>query len=92
MTSGWIYQNVFVDLRQGQRLGYAASGLLGCHGNHCSPMLTAAVSRERAQGNCWHDRMVSAAFLPQVRGLELVQSTRAGAPVPILDLGGYALW
>ena len=81
MTSGWIYQDVFVDLRQGQRLGYAASGLLGCNDNHCSPILTAAVSKERAQGNCWHDRMVSAAFLPQVRGPELVQSTRAGPPV-----------
>ena len=92
MTSGWIYQKVFVDLRQGQRLGYAANGPLGCHGNNCSPMLAAAVSRERAQGNCWHDRMVWAAFLPQVRGLELVQSTRAGHPVQILDLGGYALW
>ena len=49
MTSGWIYQKVFVDLRQGQRLGYAVSGPLGCHGNHCSPMLTEADSRERAQ-------------------------------------------
>ena len=92
MTSGWIYQNVFVDLRQGQRLGYAASGPLGYHGNHCSPMLTAAVSRERAQGNFWHDRMVWAAFLPQVRGLELVQSTRARPPVPILDLRRSLLW
>ena len=56
------------------------------------PMLAAAVSRERAQGNCWHDRMVWAAFLPQVPGLALVRSTRARPPVPILDLGGYALW
>ena len=49
MTSGWIYQKVFVDLRQGQRLGYAVSWPLGCHGNHCSPMLTEADSREKAQ-------------------------------------------
>ena len=55
-------------------------------------MLVAAVSRERAQGNCWHDRMVWAAFLPQVPGHSFVRSTRARPPVPILDLGGYALW
>ena len=67
-------------------------GLFGCHCNHCAPMLAAAVSRERAQGNCWHDRMVWAAFLPQVPGLARVRSTRARPPVPILDLGGYALW
>ena len=73
-------------------LGLAASGPLGCHGNHFAPMLTAAVSRERAQGNCWHDWMVWAAFLPQVPGLALVRSTGARPPVPILDLGGYALW
>ena len=66
----------------------AASGPLGCHGNHCAPKLAAAVSRERAQGICWHDRMVWAAFLPQVPGLALVHSTRARPPVPIFDLGG----
>ena len=49
-------------------------------------------SRERAQGNCWHDRIIWAAFLPQVAGLALVHSTRAGPLVPVLDLGGYALW
>ena len=87
----------------------AASGPLGCHGNHCAPMLAATVSRERAQGNCWHDRMVWAAFLPQVPGIarvksrpqkstpgpnrdSKVRSTRARPQVPILDLGGYALW
>ena len=43
-------------------------------------MLAAAVSRERAQGNCWHDRTVWAAFLPQVQGLAGVRSTRAGSP------------
>ena len=68
-----------------------ARGRLGFHGNQCAPMLAAAVSRERAQGNCWHDRMVLAASLPQVPGLALVHSTRARPPVPILDLGGYAL-
>ena len=52
-------------------LGLAANGPLGCHGNHCAPMLAAAVSRERAQGNCWHDRMVWAAFLPQVQALHV---------------------
>ena len=66
----------------------AASGPLGCHGNHCAPMLAAAVSRERAQGICWHDRMVWAAFLPQVPGLAHVHSTRARPPVPIFNLGG----
>ena len=91
----------------------AAHGPLGCHGNNCAPMLAAAVSRERAQGNCWHDRMVWAVFFPQVPGLarvhnrptsrpqkstpgpnrvSIVRSTRARPPVPILDLGGYALW
>ena len=55
-------------------------------------MLATAVNRERAQGICWHDGMVWAAFLPQVPGLALVSSTRGGPPVPILDLGGYALW
>ena len=83
---------VSVDLSQGQRWGLAASEPLGCHGNHCAPMLAAAVSRERAQGKCLHDRMVWAAFLPQVRGLALVRSTRAKPPVPLLDLKGYALW
>ena len=48
------------------RWGLAASGPLDCHGNHCWPMLAAAVSTERAQGNCWHDQMVWAAFLRQV--------------------------
>ena len=56
------------------------------------PLLAAAVTRERAQGNCWLDRMVCAAFLPQVPGLAFVRSTRARPPVPNLDLGGYALW
>ena len=55
-------------------------------------MLAAAVGRERTQGICWHDRMVWAAFLPQVPGLALVRSTRGKPPVPILDLKGYALW
>ena len=72
-------------------MGIGSQWALGCNGNHCAPMLAAAVSRETAQGNCWHDRMVLAAFLPQVPGLALVRSTRAGPPVPILDLGGYAL-
>ena len=57
----------------------AASGPLGCHGNHCAPMLVTAVSRERAQRNWWHDRMVWAAFLPQIPGLALVRSTRCKA-------------
>ena len=92
MTTGRIYQKVSVDLSQGRRWGLAASGPLGCHGNHCAPMLAAAVSRERTQGICLHDRMVLAASLPQVPALALVQSTRARPPVPILDLGGYALW
>ena len=38
------------------------------------------------------NRMVSAAFLPQVQGLARVGSTRARPPVPIFDLGGNALW
>ena len=70
----------------------AASGPLGCHGNHCAPMLAAAVSRERAQGNGWHDLMVWAASFPQIPGLALVRSTRARPPVPILDLVGFAFW
>ena len=69
-------------------LGLAASGPLGCHGNHCAPMLATAVSRERAQGICFHDRMVLAAFLPQVPGLALMRSTHARPPVSVLDLGG----
>ena len=68
-------------------LKLVASGPFGCHGNHCAPMLAAAVSRERAQGNCWHDRMVWAAFLPRVSDLARVRSTRARPPVSILDLG-----
>ena len=75
-----------------QALGMAASGPLGCHGNPFAPMLATAVNRERAQLICWLDRMVWAAFLPQVPGLALVRSTRGGPPVPIFDLGGYALW
>ena len=51
--------------------GLEASGPLGCHDNHCAPMLDTAVSRERAQGICWHDRMVWVAYLPQVPGLHL---------------------
>ena len=31
-------------------------------------------------------------FFPQVPDLALVRSTRARPTVPILDLGGYALW
>ena len=69
----------------------AAGGSLGCHGNHCAPMVAAAVSRERAQGISWHDGMVWAAFLPQDPGLALVRSTCARFEVPIFDLGGYAL-
>ena len=91
-TSYRIYQKVSFDFLQGRLWGLAASRLLGCHGNHCAPMLAAAVSMERAQGICWHDRMVWAVFLPQVPGLALVRSTRARPPVPILDLGGYAFW
>ena len=82
-TSGQIYQKVSVDFLQGRYWGLAASGPLGFHGNHCSIMLAAAASRERAQGNCWHDRLVSGAFLPQVPGLALVFFS---------DLEGYALW
>ena len=55
-------------------------------------MLAATVSKEKAQGICWHDWMVWAAFLPQVPGLAHVRSTRERPPVPLLDLGGYALW
>ena len=87
LNSVQIYQKVSVDLRQGRRWGLAASGPHGCHGNHCAPMLATTVSRERAQGNCGNDRMVWAAFLPQVPGL-----ARARPLVPFLDVGGYALW
>ena len=41
-------------------------------------MLATAVNRERAQGIFWLDRMVLAAFLPQVPGLALVRSTGGG--------------
>ena len=54
-------------------------------------MFATAVSRERAQGICFHDRMVLAAFLPQVPGLALVRSTHARPPVPVLDLGGLCV-
>ena len=54
-------------------------------------MLAAAVSRERAQGICLHDRMVWAAFLPQVSGLALVRSTRGRPPVPFFDLWGLCV-
>ena len=91
-TSYKIYQKVSVDFLQGRHWGLAASRLLGCHGNHCVPMLAAAVSMERAQGICWHDRMVWAVFLPQIPGLALVRSTCARPPVPNLDLWGYAFW
>ena len=91
-TSYWIYQKVSVDFLQGRHWGLAASRLLGCHGNHCAPMLAATVSMERAQGICLHDRMVWVVFFPQVPGLALVRSTRARPPVPIFDLGGYAFW
>ena len=55
-------------------------------------MLAAAVTRERAQGICWYDQMVWAVFLSRVPGPARVRSTRARQSVPILDLGGYALW
>ena len=55
----------------------------------CYPQPLAGREQKR---NCWHDRMVLAAFLPQVPGLAHVRSTRARSPVPILDLEGYALW
>ena len=71
LTSGRIYQKVSVDLWEGRHWGLTASGPLGCHGNHSSPMLATAVSRERAKGNCWHDRMVWSAFLPQIQALHL---------------------
>ena len=86
-----ISQKVSNDLRQGRHWGLAASGSLGCHGNHCAPMVAAAVSMERAQEISWHDRVVWAAFLPQGPGLALVRSTCARFPVPIFDLGGCAL-
>ena len=35
--------------------------------------------------------MIWVAFLPQVPGLALVHSTRAGPPVPVLDLGGLCV-
>ena len=73
-------------------MGLAATGLLGCHGNHCAPMLAVTGSRERAQGISWHDRMVWAAFLPQVPGLARVRSARANPLLPILNLRGFALW
>ena len=92
MTSVRIYQKVSNDLRQGRHWGLAASGSLGCHGNHCAPTVPAAVSMERAQGISWHDRVVWARFLPQGPGLALVRSTRARPPVPVLGLGGYAFW
>ena len=68
-----------------------ASGRLGCHGNQCAPMLAAAFSREKAQGNCWHDRMVLAAFLLQVPGLALVRSTRARPSVPTFGPRGLCV-
>ena len=72
-------------------LGLAASGPLGCQGNNCALMLAAAVSRERAQGNCWHDRIVWAAFLPRVPGLARVCSTRAMPLVPIFGPRGLCV-
>ena len=71
-------------------LGLAGSGPLGCHGNHCAPMLAAAVSRERAQGNCWQRPDGLGSFSFPSPGLARVRSTRARPTVPILDLGGYA--
>ena len=65
----------------------AASGPLGWNSNYCARMLATAVSREKAQGISWHNRMVWAAFLPQIPGLALVCNTRARPPVPILDRG-----
>ena len=69
----------------------AASGPVGCHGNHCAPMLAAAVSKERAQQVCFHDRMVWEAFLPQVLGLAHVRSTRARPPVPAFGPRGLCV-
>ena len=57
--------DIWLDLPEGVCLlvtrpawGLVASGPLGCHGNHSAPMLAIAVSRERAQGTCFHDRVV----------------------------------
>ena len=72
--------------------GFAAGWPLGGHANHCAPKLAAAVSRERAQGKCWHNRTFWAAILLQDQGLACVRSTSAMPPVQILDLGGYVLW
>ena len=68
-------------------LGIGSQWALRLPRNHFAPMLATTVKRERTKGNCWHDRMVWAAFLPQVPGL-----ARERPPVSILDLGGYALW
>ena len=70
-TSYRIYQKVSFDFLQGRLWGLAASRLLGCHGNHCAPMLAAAVSMERAQGIFWHDRMIWAVFFPKFQALHL---------------------
>ena len=61
-------------------LGIGSQWASRFHGNKSAHMLAATVSRERAQGICWHDRMVWAAFLPQVPGLALVRSTCARTP------------
>ena len=54
----------------------ATSGPLGCHGNHCAPMLAAAFSRKEHKGLAGTTGMVWAAFLPRVPGLARVRSTR----------------
>ena len=67
----------------------AASGPLGCHGNHCALMLATAVSREESTRELLaRPDGLGSFFFPQVPGLALVRSTRAKPPVPILDLGG----
>ena len=87
VQTGSLLSSSITSLVQLTRMGWLAGFL-----DNSKSLLGIAVSRERAQGNCWHDRMVWAAFLPQVPGLARVRSTRARPPVPILDLGGYALW
>ena len=54
-------------------------------------MLAVAVSRERAQGIWWHDRMVWAAFLLQDPDLALVRSTRARPSVPTFGPRGLCV-
>ena len=54
-------------------------------------MLAAAVSRKRAQGNGWHDRMVWAASFPKIPGLAVVRSTRAKPPGAIFGPSGLCV-